>query len=272
VKCSEVLQLVTAAIDGELDREVLEEVNRHFDRCTQCREEFDLERMTKYFVRKSIPLVPAPRHLLTGLRLRIADENESAKNSNPPRSRWTSRPVTVLVGFAAMVVLLLFIPSSSVRHLHSEPLDSDFVHQSYNNFDDVVSGKIVPEISSSDPAVVKSFLSSRTSRPVSVPHLRAYNLVGGMASRVNHEPVVHLVYRNNQEVIYLYEVSWRNVAHGCGLHLSPAICQALRQSGWYSENHVPDCSLIVWLKDSSLCCAVAPIRKDKLLTCLMEGE
>ena len=99
--------------------------------------------------------------------------------------------------------------------------------------------------------------------------MRSYKLVGALCSQYDGKCIAQLVYRNGEEVVYVYEVDVKTaMGDGHGAKISPAAVSQLRKTGRYVENHIPDCSLAMWIVDSTLCCAVADINKDVLLASL----
>jgi hypothetical protein len=60
----------------------------------------------------------------------------------------------------------------------------------------------------------------------------------------------------------------RNVVEGSPLIMPPAARTALRKTGWYTDPHHPDCNVILWISDQTLCAAVSSLKKDQMLALL----
>jgi hypothetical protein len=178
--------------------------------------------------------------------------------------------MVALGGVGAILLLLLYTtPGGSHHHNHTAPNDADVVHQTYNNFDAVLNGHIQPEIVTDDPRKISAFFSPMVDFKVHFPPMRSYKLVGALCSQYDGKCIAQLVYRSGEDVVYLYEVDLKTaMGDGRGAKISPAAVEELRQSGQYVENHLPNCSLAMWIVDSTLCCAVADINKDVLLASL----
>lgn len=178
------------------------------------------------------------------------------------------------LGGAIIVFTLLFIllPSES-RHIHVVPNDGNILHQTYSSFDGIINGSIVPQISSDDPSAVKAYFTQKVNFNVSVPQLRSCRLLGGIFSNYNNQNVAQVIYKNGDDVVYLYEARFDSVMRGSALHLPQEAKDELQRSGWYVENHTPNCTLIVWKGDpTTICCAVAEMNKDRLLACLQDAR
>jgi mycothiol system anti-sigma-R factor len=273
VKCTEAIELLPAAVDGQIGEDVLTKLNHHLGECSPCLHEFELERLTKHVIGKySRPSQP-PSHLRTRILHEVQRERAASVNPDARTISWRRFPrvgMVALGGVGAILLLLLYVtPIRSHRHTHAQPADADVVHQTYNNFDEVLSGHIQPEIVTDDPQKIAAFFSPMVDFTVQFPPMRSYKLVGALCSQYDDKCIAQLVYRNGEDVVYIYEVDLKTaMGDGQGAKISPEAVSQLKKSGWYVENHIPDCSLAMWIVDSTLCCAVADINKDVLLASL----
>jgi anti-sigma factor (TIGR02949 family) len=278
VTCSEALELLPAAVDGRIGEDLLHKLNHHFGTCTQCLHEFELERITKSVVRKHSRPTRSPEHLKTRIQNELNRERNALAGAGIPPKQQERKglmgwPVFVLTGAGAVILLLLVVttPLQPKHHTHTQPVDGDIVHQTYNNFDGVLDGKLRPEVVSDDPKVVKAFFSPMVDFDVQIPEMKKFKLIGAMCSQYDGRCIAQLVYKGNKDVVYLYEVNLRTALRAeHGARLTAKAANQLLQTGWYVESHVPDCSLAMWVKDSTLCCAIADVNKDLLLASLTE--
>ena len=102
--------------------------------------------------------------------------------------------------------------------------------------------------------------------------MKRYTLVGGNSTRYQNEALAHLVYKHGNDIVYLYQAKYQDVLKGTTLNLPSDVIDELRRTGWYFENQIPDCSLIIWVEDSLICCVIADVTKDQLLASLQESE
>jgi len=276
VTCQEVLESITAAVDGALSHEIVPRFQDHIALCDHCRAEFELERATKSLLRTRLQSQAAPGELRRQISAAIAEETAAA----PPlprrspgffgRPAWRFALAVGTVAFAGLVFLVI-TPSHS-HHRHTSPVDGDIIHQTYNNYDGVLDGNLVPQVTSSDPSVVQAFLQPTVDFRFNVPKMKRYTLVGGTSTVYGKHHLAHLVYKHDKDVVYFYQARYRDVVEGTSLSLPAEVLNELKLTGWYFENHIPDCSLIVWLSDSLVCCVIADISKDQLLASLQESE
>lgn len=273
--CNDVIDHISAAIDGEIDSALKSRFEEHICACPSCRNEFELEQLTKTFVRKHLRHRAVPAH--------VADEIDQivARAVDPPRTaRWAGfdairrRPVwaAAAVVVVAAGIFLLSRPAGPTRHLHTHPADGNVIHLTYNNFDEILTGSLVPQVSSPDPSIVKSFFTGKTNFDVAVPRLRDCTLIGGLYSEYHQGRLAHIVYRHNDCVIYLFQAPLKTVFEGNDLMISAEAKREIIETGWYMENIIPDCSVAAWIIDSTLCIAIADIPQEELLATLMDSE
>jgi anti-sigma factor RsiW len=267
LNCREALELITAAADGRLEGDTRVRLESHLGLCGRCRDEFELETITKNVVRKTVRRTVPPPHLLH----RIQQETAGAPAAAPARRVFWKHPGTLLAFggvTAALVLLVLLVTPSASRHFHTHPADGNVINQTYNNFDAVLDGKIAPEIQTADFVAVKAFLTDQTAFDVKVPQLRDCALLGGVSSQYVGEHLAHVVYRRGKDLVYLYETPMKCFRQNSKLQLPEPVLSELSRTGWYIENHGGKCSLILWVVDSTLCCAIADMNKEELLACL----
>ncbi len=276
MNCQGVIESVTAAVDGVLPREIAPQFEDHIAHCPRCRAEYELERATKALIRIRVRACAAPSDLRQRISAALESENPVAIGPQPLRRRlftWPAWQMMLAAGGVAITVLLLFaITPTKSHHNHSQPADGNIIHQTYNNFDRILDGKIVPQVASSDPAVVEAYIQPRVNFHVKVPRMKRYTLMGGNSSLYQNRALAHIMYRSGHDFVYLYQVRYGDVLEGTALNLPPDVIAELKRTGWYFENHSPDCSLAIWLVDSSICCAIADVKKDELLASLLGSE
>lgn len=274
MNCEEASEHISSAIDGALSADITPQLRDHLSRCTPCRSEFELEQATKRFVRARLPRATAPAELRQRISEAIAREPLPAAAS-PSKVKLFRPPywrLVLSVGTAAAAVAVLFYLPPSARHVHTQPVDDNMIHQAYNNYDSILDGKLVPAVASSDPSAVEAFIKPKVHFHPIVPKLKRYALVGGEPAFYRDRCVAHVVYKEGKNVIYLYQACFKDVLDGTSLSLPPNVLAELKRTGWYFENQSRDCSLIVWVVDSSVCCAIADVNRDQLMAALMEGN
>jgi anti-sigma factor RsiW len=275
VNCPEFQELITAEADSELNAENQILLRRHLEACAACRTELMLERATKDILRTLLGFRPAPEALRGTIEAMLAREDSAGRHwwhfGRTPGSR---RGLFLTIGgvvAASACIILLVIPVHH-RHSHAQPADGDMIHQTYNNFDNILQGTMLPQVVSDNHQTLRDFLRDRVGFRVAIPRLRGCVLVGGSSTTYGNEPVVHLMYKHGGDVVYLYEADIKAVLNGRVLYLPPEAREQLLKNRWYAENHAPDCSLIVWMAESAVCSAVADIDREELFTTIHESQ
>lgn len=279
MNCKQACELITASLDGQVEEGLRPALDTHLSSCPPCRNEAELERMTKMITKRSLPLITTPPNVAAHIAEMLLEEDRHPAKRKSEWSDIFSLPIrtTVLAmgGAAAIFAILIFLLPTKSTHLHAAPKDGNIIHQTYNDYDDLLQGSLVPQIASDDPGTVKAYLAKKADFNVDVPRLHHCTLMGAFSSQYNDECVAHVIYKHGTDVIYLYETRVDSVMNGesCSLNLPEEVKTQLKKTGWYVESHDPNCSLMIWLSDSkTLCCAMAEMDKDRLLACLKQGE
>lgn len=274
MNCEDVKEHISLAVDNRLSGDVRREFEHHIELCLRCKHEFELERLTKRVVMNTIRRSPTPPSLAARIVAQLPSSTEQAGDSRPFHWRaWRWKPA-LAAGVLAVVILLLFISLPvNIRHTHTSPNDNNIIHQSFNNYDAILAGTLKPEVSSSNPAEVKTYFAERVKYHVRVPKaIDKCRLIGGMISDYKGKQVAHVVYKYDEQVVYLNQVPMSEVLEDRTLTIPDDAREQLKRTGWYVLSDHPNCSLVMWVVDSTLCTAVADIDKDQLITYLTYPE
>jgi len=271
VNCQEVLECITAGVDGTLAPEVLPQFRHHITECPRCRFEYELELATKSIVHNRLPFVVAPHGLRDEISLAMANEQQSLSFYQTIRNLLfrPSRQMMFALGTGIVILAVIFFSNPpKMHHTHVQPIDGNMIHQTYNDYDSVLDGKLVPQIASSDPAVVGTFLEPAVNFHVSFLPMKRCALVGGNSTHYCNHRLARLVYHLDNNVVYILQTRYSDILQGGDLNLPENVMQQLKTTGRYFENRKPDCSLVIWVKDSLICCAISDIPKEQLLASL----
>lgn len=271
MNCQEVLECMTAGVDGTLAAEVLPQFRQHIAECPRCRFEYEFEIATKSVVRHRLPRVAAPPELRNEISRAIAHEQSSPSFFQTIRDFLIRPTRQMLFAFGtglAIIAVLFFYNPKKIHHTHTQPVDGNMIHQTYNDFDSVLDGKLVPQIASSDPAVVGTFLEPSVNFHVAFLPMKHCALIGGHSGHYCKHHLAYLFYHIDDNIVYILQTRCSDVLQGGDLNLPENVLQQLKTTGWYSENPKPDCSLVIWVKDSLICCAVSDIPKEQLMASL----
>ncbi|HMD13886.1 MAG TPA: hypothetical protein VKI62_04625, partial [Bacteroidota bacterium] len=260
---------MTAGVDGMLAAEMLSQFHQHISECPRCRFEYEFEIATKSVVRNRLRRVAAPPELRNEISLAIAREQTSPSFYQMIGDFLIRPSRQMMIAFGtglAIIAVLFFYTPKRIHHTHTQPVDGNMIHQTYNDFDSVLDGKLVPQIASSDPTVVGTFLEPAVNFHVSFMPMNRCALVGGHSTHYCKHHLAHLFYHLDDNVVYILQTRYSDVLQGGDLNLPENVLQQLKATGRYYENPKPDCSLVIWVKDSLICCAISDIPREQLLT------
>ena len=279
MECKQVAELLTAFVDGELDWRSSAIVQQHLAVCGRCCREYRLEQQTKALLRRTIAPAKTPDDIADRLNATLFAECLARSleccntpGHSPPWSLRIRKTLYIAGSTVAILVLMMALESPQINHSHVVPNDGSIIHETYNGFDGVREASFTPQIASNNPGVVRTFFNRKLSFNVNIPTLRACTLVGGNFARYHTTDVAQLVYKNGEDFVYIYEANNDSVFRGSSLNIPQPVKDALLHSGWYIENHLPDCTLAVWKANATtLCCAMAGMSKDRFIACLADS-
>lgn len=272
--CRAVQEHAGDALDRSLPTQLKQEFLAHLEICRRCRNAYELEELAKHVIQTTLRFITTPpsvqRFVVRALRREYRD-------TTSPSGGWLEllflrrAYVPALAGAIAVIVFVLFVslprdsPDSQTAHTAS----NDIINLSYKNFILVRSGQLKPVLVSCTPeSVATYFKESQLNFAVDVIKLPDCEWYGAMASEYNGVKLAHVMYRVGEHWMYIYEVSHDDAIGRARMTLPPAAKTALATSGWYTDPDHPDCSVVVWKTDGTLCAAVSTMKKEKLLAML----
>jgi hypothetical protein len=276
VDCRDYQELVSAAVDNHLGKDDMDSLLEHIGLCPACRLEYEIESITKSFIRGRVKLIRTPSDLVE----RIGDQ---LRQAGTPAARTTSLFRLLGVPFAkpaiafgvaclAVVILVTFSDLGTGPVGVASVAANDVIRQSFDNYVAVVNGNITPQIVSDKPEVLKDFLAGKTDFQVMVPTIKDCNLVGVTLNEYEGSNLVHVVYSHAGEFLYLYQACWETVMKGEKLSLAPEAKDRLQRTGWFVDSRPDGCTIVLWIRGRTLCAAVARMDKSDLIASLEAEE
>jgi len=203
VLCPESLR-VQAYFDDEVDAVSAVEIERHIERCPQCRElQQDLER-TRTALRRELTYFRIPSELGARLNRMIdqADALSPAKPERAARAPWHARAFWTGAlggaGLSALAALCLFM----LLPLRAEPLIDDLLSAHLRS---LMPTHLI-EVVSSDKHTVKPWFAGRTDVSPEVADFdqQGYRLVGGRADYLDHQRSAVMVYQHGPHIVNVF--------------------------------------------------------------------
>ncbi|HLF14091.1 MAG TPA: zf-HC2 domain-containing protein [Bacteroidota bacterium] len=264
ITCLEASGYISDSVDGQLDPELSGPLQAHLGRCRPCRLELTLVQGTKASLRDHMKPVPTP----PDLRRKILGDVSTPRVSSGLTGMFGLSGWRIPLAFAGAlgIALIAFtILTQKTGHNHTKPFDGSVVTETFNNFDQVVEGRLTPGLVSENPAEVRRFLEERVHFSIQVPSMKQFRLVGGQFSAVDNETTAHVIYERDGNFIYICQSDARKLVGGKRRFIPAPALAELRRSGWFFTGNVTDCNLAMWLADSTLCTAVADMNRELLL-------
>lgn len=272
--CSDVQMVLGDAIDRFLPKDIERAFHAHLAACISCRNAFELESLSKQLVRERVHRKRTPPHVYTTILSLLRREYLEPETIDDPWFRRFLRRRTflpALSGGLAIIVFLFFFstPQEANDRMTVHTASNDIINRSYKNLLSIRDGELKPSIVSCFPESVLAYFKQQNPR-LSVKLLNAPNSdwYGAIADEYGGVKLAHVVYKLGDEIVYVFQANQSEVLNGSPFSLPPAAKIALKQSGWYTDPGHPDCSVVVWIVDGTLCTAVSTMKKDRLFAML----
>jgi hypothetical protein len=272
--CSDIQVYLGDAIDRTLPRQIESAFHAHLTVCRACRNSYELEQLAKFAVRSKLRRMTTPPQVYTSVLSALRSEYPLASSSGEKWWKWSvSRRAMLpaLAGGIALVVFALFFqtPQNRVERFAAHTAANDLINQTYRNFLRVRSGELKPSLTSCFPESIQAYFIQQDTRfAVNVLPLPNSEWYGAIANQYGNVKLAHVIYKLGDEWIYVSQVHESAALSGEVLSLPPAAKEALEKSGWYTDPLHPDCSVVVWKVNGTLCTAVSTMKKERLLAML----
>lgn len=255
------MEHLCSVVDCRLSGKELEEFNQHTEICKRCKDEYDLERVTKKFLQSNLRPIPSPPYLEHSVLAHI-DSNINSGNIFAGLASFfgfITRRWYITVGLSTAVILIFVLTQNQSSHSHNSPNDNNFIHLVYNNFDAVQKGEMA------------SFTQTHNHQ-VKIPQLKDCSLVGGCVTAEKGQQVTHSVYKMENCIIYCLQINFDSIKTNPNLTLPSYVFEQLKETGRYVSDMHKCCSVILWVKDNNLFAAAAEMDKNNLMAYLTDSE
>lgn len=270
VDCREFLELISEAVDDRLRSDLKHQFVRHASICLPCRNEYEVDQITKSIVRKTVHRKEVPSELYYAVLTEV-QKGQSSRRS------W----LEVIFGEAFLnpaiaLVALVVVAVGAVSLLQRDnavPISAEknIIAQSLNNYSATMAGVLKPGLISHDPEDVKEYLAKDTPFEVDVAALSGCDWCGGVISSFNGVKLAHVVYKIGGEgLLYVYQVDINEAMHGTRISLPENAKATLAKTGWYFEQTHDKCNVVLWRHKNTLCAAVSMIEREKMVALLSE--
>ncbi len=213
--CRESRELMSGAVDDQLARNESSGFFSHIEICGSCRDEFELEKLTKAYLRKKITMVEVPDDVE-----KVIMDDIKAMNSGELGHGGSERIVPgslmqplLAVGIVLVVAVVLFMtnmsnivmPESKIQAGQSQgATDQTILSLVENRFQDVLSGQFKPQITALAASDVANYIEQNAGYAPRLPAVPTADWVGGSVSEVKGGKVCQIVYKMGETFIYIF--------------------------------------------------------------------
>ena len=275
VDCRESRELMSGAVDNQLLKNESQGFYEHIEICGSCKDEFDLERLTKAYIRRKITLVDVPYDLEQAIMAQLFAEGGLEFNPGFFTQLFSSsifQPV-MAVGVMFVLAIILFyankpnliMPTFPAEQLVvTAPSQQDGLSLAENNFQDVLSGKFKPQVTAIDMADVASFIKQNAGYAIPLPTVPSADWVGGSVSSQNGNKVARVVYKMGENFIYIYSFP-KQLMNSKNISLPSNCVDAINKNAWFWTMDSDGDTQAVWSYDDHVCIATANLGKNDLV-------
>jgi hypothetical protein len=273
VTCTEAQELAGFALDGGIANADRTAFFEHLKTCIACRRAFELEDAARSVIRHAVSRVTVPdsvrRSIIEAVRAEAVTEAPERRDLWSVIFGRVPAPVVGL-GFAAILIALLLIPvgpnDGFIRHAAA----NDIINHAASNFQLIREGKLTPGMTSCSPEQVSAYLDAQhvpfqvSLRPME--HCEGYSAI---VNEYNGVALAHVMYKIGDDLLYVYQVR-SDEALGAQAHLTmpEAARVAIEKTGWYTDPQHPDCNVVLWEEQGTLCAAASTMKKERMMAVL----
>ena len=280
--CRESRELMSGAVDNELSRQESEGFNEHIEICGSCRDEYELEKLTKAYLKRKVTFVDVPYDLGAAIMAQIS--SEGAITMEPGFfSRLFSNTIfqpVMAVGIVMIIAVVLFFANRSnlIGPLStSESIEAinasgpDVLTMAMDNFQEVMSGKFEPQITATNVADVSAYLKQNAGVAVPVPSIRDADWIGGSVTDADGGKATHVIFKIGEGYIYIYSFP-RKAMESRSARLPSDCADAIRNNKWYWGMDENGDTQAAWVDGNRICVATTNMDKSDLINYLQASE
>ncbi len=272
MNCSDAQALLGQMVDGVVPSPDKKSFRAHIAGCERCKRSYELEVVAKSLVQSTLPHVSTPMHVRRSVMTALHTEAERASRSWLARLFGTIPAPAYAVAAAAVVLVYLFFPSqqTTLDDMLRHAGERDVMVQAAANFDLIRQGKVEPSMTTCSPENMYAYLHSQDLPFEAL--VRPMERCDGYSAILNEfdgVKVVHVVYTIGDDMLYVYQVHRDETMSDTGhLTMPKAAREALVTTGWYTDPEHPECNVVLWEENGTVCAATSTMNKTKMLALL----
>lgn len=266
MNCSEALELISSAVDNQLEEPEKSEFNKHIEKCSNCRKKFELELSTKSFIHSVYKNYTAPEDLrnkiLSEVRFCLA-----TPKIRTPHTKKLNRHLYLLIPVLIIFAILLIIPFNKHKHQTNLP-KNNLMGLIYEIFDQALMENQELYVQTTDLSNLKMTLAAQTGYDIKLPKIENCKLIGGWVSDEFGKQMIHTIYKNGDTLICCTQVNLNELLNDNKIIVDEKIKEKLKSGGKYISKDFECCSTIMWTENEILFVATAEMDTNALLAYL----
>lgn len=280
--CRESRDLMSGAVDNQLHSGESHDFNEHIEICGSCRNEYELEKLTKAYIKRKITFVEVPYDLERAIMEQLAAA-QSSEHHNGFFSRLISnrifQPILAVGLVFAMAVILFFankpnliMPTSDNETTVNAPTGSEDVFSlAMNNFQDILSGKFKPQVTAVAMSDVASYLNQNAGYSIPLPSVASADWIGGAVSDYRGDKMAQVIYKMGEQYIYICSFPKRIL--DSKKTLFPSKCaKAVTSNQWFWGQDANGDTQAAWSSGDHICIATSNLEKKELTGILLTTQ
>jgi Putative zinc-finger len=282
VDCRESRELMSGAVDNELLKGESQGFYQHIEICGNCKDEYELERLTKAYLKRKLTLVGIPHDVEQAI-LAVLSSQVTRKRKAGFFSRLysnaTFQPV-MAVGLVMIIAVALFfanrpniimplMPGQSAGVM--QPSGQDVLLVAMNNFQEVLNGTFKPQITAITTSDVSAFLNQNAGYNIPLPSVPSADWVGGSVTKSDGSEITHVVYKIGEGYIYIYSFP-KGAMESNVISLPSSCANVIKNDKWYWGMDQNGDTQAVWRTDDHVCVATANLEKKDLVNYLQTSD
>jgi len=263
---------LTALIDGELTDKAKEielknilQVNSDFQR------EYEILRFTKSLVQRKCKFHIASEKL----KQKIIRKIKPVENPLPQPFKFLqdifSKPAFAITGALALILIAVVLffnqPSKNeILDLSSEQNGAaNMFVQASSNFNNILTGKLTPQIVTEDEVKIKEFFSTHGVKySTQIPKCKQWKILGAVISDAGGEKLAHHVYSNDKgKLIYLFQVEESCINKNELVKLSEHMMEYLDKGNCYISTK-GNCTTLMKKMNNNICAIVSNTSESEI--------
>ncbi len=214
------LYYIAALVDGEIKDSTEEnKLRAQIENNPELQFEYNVQRSIKTLVSKRLKITPAPAKVRKKLERKISPEYKSRFVFNFLPEIFASRPViawgsSIVLVLAAILIIFNLTPQPEYKNFVLEQSGSNNMFiQAGQNFENILTGRLAPQISSDNPENIKKFFTEQgVSYPTYIPEIKGWKLIGAVVSVDHGKKFAHHVYSTGDgKLVYLFQVDEEDI-------------------------------------------------------------